>query len=96
MANILPLHCPWSKGQKPTVATMELPSENSESSAGSLPAAERKDTFGMFSLPSPDLEQSGFGMCALLSPESEDGSGKHIILYQAISTLIPYFHGALT
>jgi hypothetical protein len=75
---------------------MELLSENSESSVGSLPAAKRKDTFGMFSLPSPDLEQSDFGMCALLSPESEDGSGKHIILYQAISTLIPYFHRALT
>ena len=70
---------------------MELTSENSEPSAGSLPAAERKDTFGMFSPPSPDLEQSSFGMPVSLPPESEEESGKHIILYRAIFTSIPYF-----
>jgi hypothetical protein len=78
------------------VVTMELLIEISKPSVGSLPAAKGKDTFGMLSPISLDSEWSEFGMCASLSPESEDGSGQYLILYWTISTLIPHFHGALT
>jgi hypothetical protein len=73
MANTLPLHRSLSNAQEKTVASMEQPSENSEPSAGSLPTAGRKDTFSMLSPPSPDSEQSHFGMHASPPPESEDG-----------------------
>jgi len=79
IVNPLALHSPLPKGKKPVPSIMG-PQRDSSFHMGSPPPAERKHTLGMLTLPSPEFEQSDFGLSATLSssPESKD-SGKHTL-----------------
>src|SRR5260370_16874406 len=58
---------------------MQLPRSDSDSCMGSLAPAKRKHTFSMLAMLSTESERSGFRTHALLSPKSEDESGKHAL-----------------
>jgi len=69
IVNLLALHSPLPKGKKPVPSIMGL-QRDSSSHMGSLPPAKRKRTLGMLTPPSPEFEQSDFGLSGFQVPQS--------------------------